>query len=55
MFGGDGRELYFPFFYDNCDPCLFFPPSPTNTPGFSDRSEQIVSRGVASAFEAGKC
>lgn len=30
-------------------------PSPTNTPGFSDRSEQIVSRGVASAFEAGKC
>ncbi|XP_025919115.1 heterogeneous nuclear ribonucleoprotein H isoform X6 [Apteryx rowi] len=27
-------------------------PSPTNTPGFSDRSEQIVSRGVASAFEA---
>lgn len=32
-----------------------FPPSPTNTPGFSDRSEQIVSRGVASAFEAGKC
>lgn len=55
MFGGNGRELTFPFFYDNCDPLSLLSPSPPNTPGFSDRSEQIVSRGVASAFEAGKC
>lgn len=55
MFGGNGRELTFLFFYDNCDPLSLLSPSPPNTPGFSDRSEQIVSRGVASAFETGKC